>query len=436
MAKHNTVFSVQSGGHSLNKGVSSTADGVVISLSQFREISLDKVAGTVRIGTGNRWGYVYDTLAEHGYAVSGGRVGSVGVGGLSLGGGLSYFLYSHGFVCDSIVEYEVVTAGGRVLAVTAASHPDLFVALKGSGAPFVLVTSFVFRLVEIDRSGRAYGGGVRSDGSTIPAVLRAVADFNAPGGGVDDTASHVFALSTYGAVSIASVHLFYRWPQAAPPPALRGLAAAGSAALLGSTLGNRTLTSIAGDVPAPDGLRQTVSSLTAVDPSTDDLLRLDEIAREEVAAANLGPQIGAMFVWVPCGPLAEGPNARNVLGLVKPSPVEDGGSPQRRYMALGFGLSWTDSGQDAPIDQLASRVIKRSKEYLASVGHLSPFVYISPLSSPARDHGLTGRQIHELRVAGARPDRVVWRGERGTHPPGARRLRPGPAVGPATARRV
>lgn len=72
----------------------------------------------------------------------GGRLGDVGVGGLLLGGGFSLYLYRNGVACDSIRRVEVVLANGTILETSAEEHPDLFLALKGGGDNFGIVTRY------------------------------------------------------------------------------------------------------------------------------------------------------------------------------------------------------------------------------------------------------------------------------------------------------
>lgn len=100
-------FAVRSGGHAWIPGWSSTHDGVVFNLKNLDSVTLINGNKSARIGSGTVWSNVYSTLQDKGYTVTGGRADSVGVGGLLMGGGLSFYLYSHGFACDNIEEFEV-----------------------------------------------------------------------------------------------------------------------------------------------------------------------------------------------------------------------------------------------------------------------------------------------------------------------------------------
>lgn len=139
------VFAVRGGGHSPVDGASSIVGGVLIDLSLFKQVVLAEDKKSTVIGAGCRWIDVYSTLEKDGVAVVGGRNSAVGVAGLTLGGGLSFFSPQHGFVCNNIVEYEVVLADGSVVTASKQNNTDLWRALKGGGNNFGIVTRFTAR---------------------------------------------------------------------------------------------------------------------------------------------------------------------------------------------------------------------------------------------------------------------------------------------------
>lgn len=97
---------------------------------------------TASVGPGARWLEVYRTLDEHNIGVLGGRIGTVGVGGLLLGGGCSLYLFRQGFATDNIAAFEVVLANSTIVTASAEENRDLFTALKGGGNNFGIVTRF------------------------------------------------------------------------------------------------------------------------------------------------------------------------------------------------------------------------------------------------------------------------------------------------------
>lgn len=138
-------FAVRSGGHSPVPGEANVAGGIVLDLQALKNVSLAPDKRSVHVGPGARWHDVYTALAAHKLAVVGGRASTVGVAGLLLGGGISFFSPRSGFACDNVLAYQVVLASGEVVTASAASHPDLFVALKGGGNNLGVVTSFELR---------------------------------------------------------------------------------------------------------------------------------------------------------------------------------------------------------------------------------------------------------------------------------------------------
>jgi UDP-N-acetylenolpyruvoylglucosamine reductase len=138
-------LSLRSGGHSMS-ALSTNDGGLVIDLSHFNTVEvIDSARHLVRIGAGAKWGDAAETLEAHGLAISSGDTNSVGVGGLTLGGGIGWLVRKHGLTIDSLEAAELITADGRTLRVSAEEHADLFWALRGGGGNFGVVTSFEFR---------------------------------------------------------------------------------------------------------------------------------------------------------------------------------------------------------------------------------------------------------------------------------------------------
>ena len=164
----NTPFAIRSGGHSTYAGASNLDGGLILDLRDLRSLKVVQVEDgsgfAVRVGTGARWGDVYGYLDSMQLMVPGGRVASVGVGGLTLGGGLSYFAGKEGFVCDNVLEFQVVLADGSIVSASSAEREDLWRALKGGGNNFGVVTRLTMRVF---RGSSIWGGLVISDFSTM-----------------------------------------------------------------------------------------------------------------------------------------------------------------------------------------------------------------------------------------------------------------------------
>ncbi|KAJ6167005.1 FAD binding domain-containing protein [Penicillium chermesinum] len=134
-------IAVRAGGHSTG-GFNNIDNGVTIDLGNLNDTTYDEHTNTASIGAGAHWVNVYHELDKHGVLVTGGRDGHVGVGGFLLGGGSTYFMGTHSFACDSIKNYEIVLADGRIINANKDENADLWKALKGGGANFGIVTRF------------------------------------------------------------------------------------------------------------------------------------------------------------------------------------------------------------------------------------------------------------------------------------------------------
>jgi FAD/FMN-containing dehydrogenase len=118
---------------------------MVIDLACLDDIKiLDRERRLVRIGAGASWGRVAEALDPFGWALTSGDTASVGVGGLTLGGGIGWMVRRYGLAIDSLAGARVITADGRLLAASAQQHPDLFWALRGGGGNFGVVVDFDF----------------------------------------------------------------------------------------------------------------------------------------------------------------------------------------------------------------------------------------------------------------------------------------------------
>ncbi|KAH6676852.1 hypothetical protein F5X68DRAFT_157267 [Plectosphaerella plurivora] len=167
-------FAIRSGGHTNWAGSNNIEGGVTIDLSRLNTTVYDADSETATIGPGNRWREVYSELHKHGRVVAGGREGNVGVAGLLLGGGNTFFTAQRGFACDNVIEYEVVLADGQIVKASPGENSDLFRVLKGGSNNFGVVTSFKMNAIKCDK---VWGGMTFFPKTTIPAVQDALHEF-------------------------------------------------------------------------------------------------------------------------------------------------------------------------------------------------------------------------------------------------------------------
>lgn len=142
-------LAVRSGGHSV-AGHSTTEGGIVLDLSAMKDLQINFEEQTAWAETGLTAGEFTSAVGKHGFAVGFGDTGSVGLGGIMLGGGVGYLVRKHGLTIDNLLAAEVVTADGQLLHVDTENHPDLFWAIRGGGGNFGVATRFLFQLHEVD----------------------------------------------------------------------------------------------------------------------------------------------------------------------------------------------------------------------------------------------------------------------------------------------
>ena len=130
---------VRGGGHS---HWGELPGGLILDLRELSEIEVRH--DLVRVGGGATWGEVAQTIGAHGLAISSGDTASVGVGGLTLGGGVGWMVRLWGLALDQLVSAEVVTAAGEIVRASDHENPELFWAIRGGGGNFGVVTRFDF----------------------------------------------------------------------------------------------------------------------------------------------------------------------------------------------------------------------------------------------------------------------------------------------------
>ena len=175
-------LAVRSGGHSL-AGHSVSDGGIVIDLAAMKGLEVDPDGRTAWAQAGLTAGEYTSAAGKHGLATGFGDTGSVGLGGLTLGGGVGYLVRKHGLTIDDLLAAELVTADGEVLHVDEETHPDLFWAIRGGGGNFGVATRFRYRLHPLDG---IYGGML-----ILPATPQTIASFVAEAEAAPDELSAI-----------------------------------------------------------------------------------------------------------------------------------------------------------------------------------------------------------------------------------------------------
>ncbi|KAF8536170.1 hypothetical protein BDD12DRAFT_918443 [Trichophaea hybrida] len=189
-------FAVRSGGHMPNPGANSVDEGVLINMKGFDGIEYDENTKVAKVGVGLRWERVYEFLKPYGVVVAGGTNGAPGVGGVTLGGGISFYYGQVGYTADTVVNFQVVLASGKIINANSGQHSDLFWALKGGSNNFGIVTRIDFQTLPTNKiwsgtqvfTGDAYHAAVdamntfiNKDDTDPKATIQFVMFYDGPG---------------------------------------------------------------------------------------------------------------------------------------------------------------------------------------------------------------------------------------------------------------
>ncbi|MBI5964367.1 MAG: FAD-binding oxidoreductase [Chloroflexi bacterium] len=180
-------LAIRSGGHS-NAGYSTTEGGIVLDLSAMKDLQINVQDKTAWAEAGLTAGEYVTATAAHGLATGFGDTGTVGLGGITLGGGVGYLVRKHGLTIDNLLAAEVVTADGQLLHVDDKNHPDLFWAIRGGGGNFGVATRFKFQLHDVNT---IFGGML-----CLPATADTIASFIAEAESAPDELSTIANVMT------------------------------------------------------------------------------------------------------------------------------------------------------------------------------------------------------------------------------------------------
>ena len=164
-------LAIRGGGHNAG-GLGIADDALVIDLGAMRSTTIKPDEHLIRVDGGCTWSDVDNTTVPFGMAVPCGIIGTTGVGGLTLGGGIGNITRRFGLAIDNLVSADVVLADGRLVTASETSEPDLFWALRGGGGNFGVVVSFTFRCHDLGDAGTVVAGPVLYDIADTAEVLR------------------------------------------------------------------------------------------------------------------------------------------------------------------------------------------------------------------------------------------------------------------------
>ncbi|KAK0391577.1 hypothetical protein NLU13_1077 [Sarocladium strictum] len=367
----NVPFTVKGGGHSAFAGASNTNGGVTVDLSRLNDITVSDDEKTVSIGPGNRWINVSEALDRQGLAVVGGRVASVGVSGLTLGGGISYFSGRYGWACDNVRNYEVVLASGKIVNASPKENEDLYWALRGGGGSNVgVVTRFDLAAFA---QGDLWSNTVVFPGAMNQTIIPTFVDI-AQNRLQEDADAHTYFIISYqptfgGPITVASFYHASLPDEGKVPPVFESFQKFPNPLVNSTVVANVSTLSRA--IDEPYGLRQTWSDTTVKVKSPELFQKIAllfdahlEVLLEAAGNTTLLP----FLVYQPISVNiieAMQKNGGNALGLHP----EDG-----PLMIIQLTTKWTDPQLDQLIEDESERFIakveKLAKEYDATKGYV------------------------------------------------------------------
>ncbi|EDP54949.1 hypothetical protein KXX16_006847 [Aspergillus fumigatus] len=359
----NCQFAIRSGGHTSFGGACNVANGITIDLRALNAITLSDDRTTLSVGVGASWGDVYAFLDPLGLSVAGGRAAQVGVGGLTIGGGISYFSPRYGWTCDTVTNFEVVLADGTVVQANENENPELLVALRGGAANFGIVTRVDFRTFE---QGPLWGGTVYCALETIDEQLRAFADLNSATG-YDEYASLITSFGFAKGKGAAVVNSVV-YTKAEECPAV--FAPIMEIPSMFSTMRLRSVHEMSREQGsfAPNGKRQ----LSAVTTHASTVAMLNATYRQWRASLAAIEDVPGIVWSVSLEPLPPAIYARasttNCLGLSQTSGA---------LVVTLLNATWEDEADDAKVEQAARALVDRIEDDARQLDAYEPYVYLN-----------------------------------------------------------
>ena len=287
------VLAVRSGGHSV-LGSSTNTGGVVLDLTHFDDVEVvDRERRIVSVGGGATWGQVADVLAPYGLGITAGDTADVGVGGLTLGGGMGWMVRKYGLAIDSLVGAQLVTADGCTIEASESEHAELFWAIRGGGGNFGVVTRFDFVAQPVTT---VQFGTIRYEPDDPAALIRSWRDHmrSAP----EQLTSTLTLMPTmFGMPASVMVTLCYAGDETGFAGAVEPLLGIGS--VTSSSVASMPYSDILEDAAHPPGMR--VVARNALVPTLDDEV-VDAVIgmyRSEVPTMSTIRSLGGAFGDVP-----------------------------------------------------------------------------------------------------------------------------------------
>jgi hypothetical protein len=408
------LFAIRGGGHSPVSGAASIKGGVMIDLSHFAEVEPSEDGSSVAIGAGAKWGAVSKVLDAKGLAVVGGRNSDVGVGGLTLGGGLSFFSPRFGMACSNVISYEVVLASGSITTASESNNPDLWRCLKGGSNNFGIVTRFTVRSFP---AGKIWSGFLYMPSFQHAKVLAAfhesVNKASLGGSSRDDHAAGALTSFSYvqqiGMQLIAANLVYTKTPEDEKNwPTYWKKSSFASLWRFWSTCKTRTLTSATDELNAlnPPGKRQLLATTTIKnDPAT--LTAVHDAYIDAITSIRRVNVKG--MVWT----LVLQPFLPDWTRKGDPNPLGLGEGKNDPLVNVSFTVNWDMQKDDEVVHETTRQAIEEIDIFAAAnaTGHRFRYLnYCARWQKPFESYGEDNVRFLQEVSRKYDPDRLFQRG--------------------------
>ncbi|KFY43930.1 hypothetical protein V494_01751 [Pseudogymnoascus sp. VKM F-4513 (FW-928)] len=399
----NCKFAVKSGGHAAFAGSSNIDNGIAIDLAKLNQVTVSADKKQTSVGPGNVWYDVYTKLDPMGLSVIGGRVSAIGVGGLTLGGGVSFFSNRYGWACDNVNTYQVVLADGSIREVTPKSLPDLYFALRGGGNNFGIVTRFDLNTFP---QGKLWGGA-----QTFLYTPETAAGLNNAFNwlainGHEDPYAHIILAYAYvqsADMYVISSDLQYGKPVENPPMLQNFTSVPGTVVANSLRVASLSELTVELNNSNPGGFRQSYWTLMTGNSPT---LMADILAiyQEETNSVKDAADLVFSCIFQPVGtnlaPLFAR-NGGNALGIdLTKGPL----------ILLNLAVSWSSEADDTRIYAALRNIVNRSNTAAHAAGLGNAYVYQNYAAAEQDVFGSYGaKNLAKLRAVSKKYDPSgVW----------------------------
>ncbi|CAK7237138.1 hypothetical protein SEUCBS140593_009856 [Sporothrix eucalyptigena] len=359
-------FAIRGNGHTTNPDYANIRDGVTMDLAKMNSTTYHASNQTASVLPGATWGMVYAALDPLHVMVAGGRSFSVGVSGLVIGGGNSFFSPQVGMVCDGVAQFEVVLASGAIVYASRDQNADLFQALKGGTSNFGVVTRLdLYAFPNTD----LWGGLVSYPNSTAAQQFSSLAAW--PARLQTDPRATVIVFCSYASLTDTTVFVNsyeYTQPVARPPIFDNFLALPGNTS---DTTRVTNMTSLVFELEQPEHYRIRYYTLTFVNDErilakTNDLF--NDMVQDIKAEVDGDYKLQYLFQPLPRLYTDKGlEKGGNILGLDR---TEDD-----LVLALLY-ISWVGEEHDELFESRAIQMKDDLHAYAASVGGDNEYIYL------------------------------------------------------------